>query len=101
MKIQITSRKFKAKDPLKDYITDEIESLQKYHDEIMDVSVVLSFTNNDDNLKTVDVHLQIPGKILAVSETTDDFKKSSSIAAVKLASQLKKIKTKAIDSKRK
>ena len=101
MNIQITSRKFKAKDSLKEFIQDQIEWLDKFYDDIMDVKVVLSYKMMDDSQKTAEIILKIPGNTISVSATTDDFKKSISECIEKAESQLKKIKGKKFDSKRK
>lgn len=101
MNIQITSRKFKAKDSLKEFIQEQIEWLDKFYDDIMDVKVVLSYKMMDDSQKTSEVILKVPGSTISVSATTDDFKKSISECVEKAEIQLKKIKGKRLDSKRK
>ncbi|MBA4318381.1 MAG: ribosomal subunit interface protein [Flavobacterium sp.] len=100
MNIQITSRKFRAKDNLKDFIKDEIKSLSKYTDDIIDVNVVLSFTHNKDSIKTAEVVLQIPGKTISVQDSSEEFEKSIVTAVNKIATQLKKFKTKRISKKK-
>ncbi|MCF8240261.1 MAG: ribosome-associated translation inhibitor RaiA [Melioribacteraceae bacterium] len=100
MNIQITSRKFRAKDTLKDYIQGELLSLQKFHDNILDADVVLSFTHLKDSIKTAEINLKIPGKILTVTETTENFEKSIGSAIGKLERQLKKVKAKRISRKK-
>jgi putative sigma-54 modulation protein len=94
MNIQITARKFRAKDSLKDFIRGEIKSLEKFNDEIIDVSVILSYTHLKDSIKDVEIVLQIPGKVLNVKESSDEFEKSIGGAVEKLARQLKKVKAK-------
>ena len=101
MNIQITSRKFRAKDTLKDFIKDQIKSLTKFNDDINDVNVVLSFTHTKDSIKTAEIVLQIPGKTISVEETSEEFEKSIIAAIGKIAVQLKKFKTKRITQKKK
>ena len=96
MNIQITSRKFRAKDSLKEHINKEMKGLEKYNDDILEANVVLSYTHIKDSIKTAEVVLKIPGKVLSVTETSEDYSKSVSIAAEKLVRQLKKVKTKRI-----
>jgi putative sigma-54 modulation protein len=96
MNIQITSRKFKAKDTLKDFIHDEIKSLEKFYDRIQDVNVVLNFTHLKDSIKTAEITLKIPGKTLKVSGSSEEFEKSITIGVEKIRTQLRKIKTKRI-----
>jgi len=94
MNIQITSRKFKAKDSLKEFIDKEIKSLAKYYDEIMDVNVILSFTHLKDSIKTAEIVINIPGGVVSATESSDDFNKSVGNAIAKLQRQLVKLKTK-------
>ncbi len=100
MNIQITSRKFRAKDSLKDFIKDEIKSLSKFNDDIIDVNVVLSFTHTKDSIKTAEVVLQVPGKTISVEESSEEFEKSISAVVEKIKVQLKKLKTKRIAKKK-
>ncbi len=100
MNINITSRKFRAKDTLKSFINDQLKSLEKYNDEILEADVILSFTHMKDSIKDAEVILKVPGQIIAVSESSDDFMKSISSAIDKLARKLKKLKTKKLAKKR-
>lgn len=100
MNIKITSRKFRAKDSLKDLITNEVKSLEKFSDQILDVNVILSFTHQKDSIKIAEMTVQIPGKIITVAEETDDFGKSIIGAVSKVQRQLKKVKSKRISKVR-
>ncbi len=94
MNVNITSRKFKAKDSLKDFIKDELKSLEKYNDDILEANVVLSFLHPKDSLKTTEITLKIPGKILTASDSSEGFEKSVTKAIEKLTIQIKKLKSK-------
>lgn len=94
MNINITARKFRAKDSLTDHVNKKIKTLEKYNSNILDVDVILSFTHLKDSIKKIEITLNVPGKVLVVSEETDDFRKSVDRAVDKLARQLKKIKSK-------
>jgi len=94
MNIQITSRKFRAKDSLTSYTKDEIQKLTKFNPDIMDANVVLSFLHNNNSIKSAEITLHVPGKVFKADETSDDFRKSISIAASKIERQLRKLKTK-------
>jgi len=96
MNIQITSRKFKAKDSLKDFIKDEVKALEKFNDDILDVNVVLSFTHPKDSIKIAEVIVKLPGKSITIENSSDTFEKSVCSAIEKIKTQLKKIKTKRI-----
>lgn len=100
MNIQITSRKFRAKDNLKEFITDELKSLEKITDEIFDVDVILSFQHQKDSLKTAEIVVRVPHKIFKADVTTEEFKKSVSLAIEKIEKQIERRKTKIIDTKR-
>jgi putative sigma-54 modulation protein len=96
MNIQITSRKFKASDSLKSFINEELKSLGKYEDSILDAEVILSYIHPKDSIKQAEIILSIPSKVLKASSESDDFKKSVSGAIDKLKRQLKKHKTQKI-----
>ncbi|MCW8805261.1 MAG: ribosome-associated translation inhibitor RaiA [Ignavibacteriaceae bacterium] len=94
MNITITARKFKARETLKDYIKDEVKSLLKYDDSIISAGVILSFQNSHDSIKKAEITLHIPGQTLVATEQTEEFTKSITLAANKLSSQLKTLKSK-------
>ena len=100
MNIQITSRKFKAKESLKEFIVAEISSLEKISEEILDVDVILSFQNQKDGKKEAEIIVKIPHKIITATESSDDFKKSVDLAVDKLVRQIRRIKTKRITNNR-
>ncbi len=94
MNITITARKFKAHDTLKEYINDEVASLEKYYDEILDVDIILSYQNSKESIKTAEIILQVPGQTLTATDKSDDFKKSVGLTVEKISRQLEKLKTK-------
>jgi ribosome hibernation promoting factor len=94
MNISITSRKFKARETLKDFINSEVISLERFYDNILSADVILSYQNTRDSIKSAEIILKVPGMILKAAEDSDDYKKSVSSAVEKLTRQLKKIKTK-------
>lgn len=100
MNIKITSRKFRAKESLKNFIKDEIKSLEKFNDQILDVDVILSYTKPENSIKTAEIVLQIPHKTITVTHSSDDFEKSVSAAIEKIIRQLDKVKTKRITRKK-
>lgn len=101
MNVHITSRKFKAQESLKDFITKQVKSLEKFSDEILETNVVLSFTHLKDSIKTAEIVTKVPGKVISVTESSDDFHKSTSLAVDKIIRQLKKVKMKRISAKKK
>lgn len=100
MNIQITSRKFRAKDSLNDFIKEELNKLTKFNSDIMDANVVLSFLHNNNSVKAAEITLHVPGKVFKAEDNSDDFRKSVSSAATKLERQLRKLKTKRLAKSR-
>lgn len=96
MKVIITARKFKALDSLKNHIKEELNSLEKFNDQIIKADVVLSYQNLKDSIKISEIILQVPGQTLTAKEESDDFGKSVSASVRKLERQLRKLKTKRI-----
>lgn len=94
MNITITARKFKAHDTLKEYITDEVSSLQKFSTDILNADIILSYLNSKGNIKTAEIILQVPGQTLTAIENSDDFKKSVALSVEKLSRQIQKLKEK-------
>jgi len=99
MNISITARKFKAHDTLKEFINNEVVSLEKYIDNILNVDVILSYLNSKENVKTAEIIVQVPGQTLTAEEKSDDFKKSVAASVEKLSRQLQKLKSKKISHK--
>ncbi|MBT8378597.1 MAG: ribosome-associated translation inhibitor RaiA [Ignavibacteria bacterium] len=94
MNTKITARKFKARESLKDFVKNEIENLNKYHDNILDVDVVLSFQNSRDSVKIAEINVHVPGRTFFATQKSDEFEKSVSAAVEKLIKQLKTLKSK-------
>lgn len=94
MNVTITARKFKAHSTLKEFVNEELESLKKFSESILDVDVILSFQNTNNSVKTAEIIVKVPGQTLTATESTDDFSKSISAAVSKLSRQLQKFKTK-------
>lgn len=94
MKVNITSRKFKARESLKDFIESEVSGLEKFSDDIISVDVILSFQNAKESIKSAELIVKVPKQILSATDDSEDFQKSVSAAVQKIARQLKKVKTK-------
>ena len=100
MNIQITSRKFKAKESLKSEIKEQLNSLEKFNDDIIDAKVILSYTHLKDSIKTVEINLGVPGNVFSAEENSDEFSKALTKTISKLEKQLKKLKSKRISQTR-
>lgn len=100
MNVQITSRKFKAKDSLKEAITKQLKTLEKFNDDILDANVILSYTHLKGSIKTVEITLSVPGKTFTAEDSSDDFKVALSKTITKLEKQLRTLKSKRISKSR-
>ena len=96
MNIKITARKFKAHDTLKEFIKEQISSLEKYYDNILNAEVVLSYINQNNSIKNAEIIIQIPGQTIKAKNESDDFNKSVALSVTKLKTQLKKHRSKQI-----
>ena len=94
IKINITSRHFKAHETLQDYIKNEIETLSKYQEEILHADVILSYEKAVNSIKSCEINVKLRDKILAASESSDDYNKSIDKAIDKIETQLLKYKDK-------
>ncbi len=94
MKVTITARKFKAREELKDFILAEVDSLDKFQDEILDMEVILSFQHQKGSIKIAELIVKIPGQILTSSDESEEFEISVRGAVNKMERQLQKIKSK-------
>lgn len=94
MNIQITARKFTARETLKDIIKEEVLSLQKFSDEILDVEVILSYQNSKDSIKEVELIVKLPGTVLTAKDDSDEYAKSVKAAVEKIQKQIVKRKSK-------
>jgi putative sigma-54 modulation protein len=91
MRTKISSLHFKATDSLKEFSESEVQRLVKLTDELLSCEIEYTFTKD---VKEARIHLNVGGTILNAAESSDDFKKSLSLAVEKLEQQLKKRKGK-------
>jgi len=94
IKINITSRHFKAHETLQEYIENSIENLAKYNEEILHADIILSFEKAVNSIKICELLVKLRDKTLTAKESTDDFVKSVDKAVGKIEVQLKKHKDK-------
>ena len=94
IKVNITSRHFKAHETLQDYIKNEIETLTKYHEDILYSDVILSFERSINSIKNCEIILKLRDRIITSKESTDDFVKSIDKAVNKIEAQILKYKGK-------
>ncbi|MBV6478325.1 MAG: hypothetical protein HGGPFJEG_01076 [Ignavibacteria bacterium] len=90
IKINITSRHFKAHDTLQEYIEKSIENLSKYNEEILHADVILSYEKAVNSIKICELIVKLRDKILTSKESSEEFTKSVDKAIDKIEVQLKK-----------
>lgn len=91
MRVNVSSRHFKASDKLQEFAASEVMRLRKYFDNIMDGEVILSWQKGN---KTSEIILNVNGTKLTASEASNDFYKCIPKAVDKLESQLRRYKGK-------
>ena len=76
MNINITSRHFKANDEIQTYVRERLESLTKYHEEIIHADAILDQLTNSNNNCTCELIVKLKNKLLTTKTATEDFVKS-------------------------
>lgn len=100
IKTNITSRHFKAHDTLTDYVIQEINSLERYHANILHADAILSFEKAVNSVKTCEILIKLNDRTLTAKESSDDFVKSIDKAVDKIETQLLKHKDKNSNNKK-
>jgi putative sigma-54 modulation protein len=94
MNVQFTARHFKAHEGLKHYALQQVSTLKKYYDGIVQGNIVLRFEKPKDSLKIAEINLAVYGTKLVAIEKSENFYKSIDNAVDKLERQLLKYKGK-------
>ncbi len=91
MRTQITARHFKLTDEVKSYAEQEVQSLSKYFDNIIDVDVILEWQKF---YRMAEIKMNVHGTILTAQEQADEIHKAINGAIQKMERQLVKYKDK-------
>lgn len=91
MNLNITARRFKLKDDLREYVKEKAEKLNKFHDGIMKIEVILAW---EKLTRIVELKINASGKLIIIKETSDELRKSFDLALDRAERQLKKHKSK-------
>jgi len=94
VKINITSRHFKAHETLQEYIKSKIENLERYNEEILHSDVILSFEKAVNSVKNCEIIMKLRDKIITSKESSDEFTKAIDKTINKIETQLLKYKDK-------
>ena len=91
MRINITARRFKLSEEIKDFAETEVQRLKKYHQDILDVEIILSWEKND---RIAEINLAVQGNKLTGHERSEEMKKSIVLTVDKLEKQMRRFKDK-------
>lgn len=101
MKLQVHSIHFDADKKLVHFIQKKINKLETFYDRLVDGEVFLRLNNEGIQNKTVEIKLNVPGTQLFAVEKARSFEAAADQAANALRMQLKKVKTKIKNKKKK
>ncbi len=89
MKIIIQTPDFKADQKLLDFVTEKVEKLGRFSDDILDANVTLRLDNSDTREnKVCEIRLGIPGNDLYASRQCKTFEEAASKTTDALRSQI-------------
>ena len=84
---------FDADEKLLTYIQKRVDKLETFYDRIVDGEVILRVEKNNQNQnKTVEIKINIPGEQLFVKEKSNSFEPATDMAVESLKRQLKRYK---------
>lgn len=91
MNLSITARHFKLQDDLKEYVEEKVKKLDRYHENIMDVDIILGWEKLN---RYTEVRISVYGKQIIIKEISDEIRKSFDLALDRAERQVKKYKDK-------
>lgn len=95
MKVHTQSINFSASAHLLDFTQRKLETLNKFHDKIVDAEVYFKLENSSDKEnKITEIKINIPGNELVVKKQFKTFEEGVSTAVESLKRRLKKSKEK-------
>jgi putative sigma-54 modulation protein len=92
MKINVTSRRFRAHPSLVEYATAAVEKLTKYYDGIIKSEVILEFEKARNSVKVAEINLSVHSAVMTARSGSEEFERSIDKTIGKLEVQLKKYK---------
>lgn len=97
MNLNITARRFKLKEDLRKYVKEKVEKLNKFHDGIVKMEVILGW---EKMTRIVELKVNVNGKLIIIKEESDELRKSFDLALDRAERQLKRHKSKIKDVER-
>ncbi len=91
---KLVGRNLEVTDAMRRYAEDKLEKLDRYSDQIVDASVVMSYDTNENaaNPAKVEVQLNVPGGLIRAEERAMDTYAAVDLVVEKLERQLKRFK---------
>ncbi len=91
MNFNITARRFKLKDDLKNYVEEKAKKLDRYYDNILDLEIILGWEKLN---RYTEMRINVYNKQIVIKEVSDEIRKSFDLALDRAERQLKKYKEK-------
>ncbi len=88
MKVNITSRNFKANESVRKHIKERLEDLTKYNDQILFADVVLLTDKPPKEEKHCELKIKLKDRIITSKESSNDLTKAIDLAIGKVEIQL-------------
>lgn len=92
---KLIGRNVDVTDALKDYVSEKMDRLERFHDHITDAKVVLTVRDVRDNMRRnrVEVQINVPNGIIRAEEHHADMYAAIDMVGDVLERQLRKVKT--------
>ena len=91
MNLNITARRFKLKDDLKNYVEEKAKKLDRYYDNILDFDIILGWEKLN---RYTEMRINVYNKQIVIKEVSDEIRKSFDLALDRAERQLKRYKEK-------
>ncbi len=91
MNYKITARHFKLSDDLREYVEEKVKKLERFHENIMDIDVVLGWEKLN---RYTELRISVYNKQIVIKEDSVEIRKSIDLALDRAERQLKKHKEK-------
>lgn len=100
MNVQIRTQRFDADKKLIEHVTEKVEKLKTYHDNIVDVEVFLKIDNVVHQIKDkiAEIKVHVPKHTFFVKHESKQFEESFDLALKSLITQIKGYKEKQTES---
>jgi putative sigma-54 modulation protein len=91
MNFNITARRFKLKDDLRNYVEEKAKRLDRFYDHILDIEVILGWEKLN---RYTEMRINVYNKQIVIKEVSDEIRKSFDLALNRAERQLKRYKEK-------